>query len=107
MSTCPYLSQKRLNEIREGLVPILDNNIHNNTEKLEQIANLITTTLRFDPANTRKQQYTKEKGKASMAWRKKKAEELGVSEYAIHCKAYYERLKLKEKETSLKPDENI
>ena len=83
------MSKCRLQGIQDGLMELLHDD-----EKVQEAVRMICAIMKFDPDE---KQYTPEKGQATLAWRKKKAAELGVTEYAISTKKYYERKKLKDK----------
>lgn len=78
------MSRKRLKEIQDLLVT---NSIPEDT--VENIMDGICKIIHYNPEQIT---YTKEKGKGQMAWRAKKAEELGVSKASI-ARGYYKKLK--------------
>jgi hypothetical protein len=76
------LSKKRYDEIKHLLEDMMG-------ERAEEALAKIRDIMKFDPEQST---YTKERGKAKMEARKKRAEELGMSVYEYGgMKASYER----------------
>lgn len=80
------MSKKRYNEIDEMLRQVIvDPHQH------ESVMNKLCAIMKFDPAIG---VYTPEKGKRMSQRRKEKAQELGISQYAVNLgKQYYETRK--------------
>ena len=86
-SALSMMSRKRYHEIAESLATFIED-----SEKLEQALSSIREIMKFDPE---KKIYTKEMGQNTAAWRKKKAQELGVSTYELSGrKNHYEQSKM-------------
>lgn len=94
-------SKKRLNEIVDLISPLLTNN---NPDELVKIKESICTIMNFDPE---KKVYTKEKGATTRAWRKKKAAELGITEYEYACKPYRKQHKEKDNVDIISSSQNV
>lgn len=79
LPTCSTMNKKRYHEIQANISQIIKT-VDNNDALTEAIMENIRTILKFDPdATVRK--YTPEQGKKATEYRRKKAEELGVSVY--------------------------
>lgn len=81
------MSKKKLNEIGDALKELITDEAML-TLAMERICEI----MKFDPNEKR---YTKEMGKRTVAWRQKKAQELGVTTYELSGrKKHYEQSKL-------------
>lgn len=80
------MSKKRYHEIEEALRVAIPDPVQH-----AEIMSRICEIMKYDPT---KSMYTPEVKERSMKWRRKKAEELGVTTYVTSgMKAYYERSK--------------
>jgi hypothetical protein len=69
-SNVSLMSKKRLSEIKDAIV------MRHGEDGIDELMNQICEIMKFDPG---KKTYDPEKGKYFMEWRKKRAEELGVT----------------------------
>jgi hypothetical protein len=88
----PTLSKKRYLTISEKVQELLEDK-----DKTDKVLEIICQVTKFDPCNPR---YTPEIGQREMAYKKKKAEELGISLYELLKQKKY-RQKKREKEKSI------
>ena len=92
LSSNSTLSKKRYDEIKERLSAVYG------TEHIDNVMFIIRDIMNFDPSIS---MYTPEKGKKDIEWRKKKAQEQGITTYMICGKNYYEKKKQMKKEKSM------
>lgn len=72
--TTVVMSKKKYQEFKTRLTTLFDEDI----DIIDKILKDLSEVLKFDPQD---KIYTPEKGKKFIEWRKKRAEELGVSDY--------------------------